>query len=95
MKLPDHDSIRPRGQRKPPRRAYPGMERRLTNGRRGVKESPRAVALQDDFDFSFGGRLYCFFRASFFFMRALISFLMSATGSFLFRGKRTVARAVS
>src|SRR3989344_3318949 len=37
MKLPDHDSIRPRGQRKTPRRAYPGMERRLTNGRGSVK----------------------------------------------------------
>ena len=36
-----------------------------------------------------------YFFASFFFTRALTSILMSEMGSFLFRGRRTVAWAVS
>jgi hypothetical protein len=38
---------------------------------------------------------YYFFFASFFFIRALTNFLMSATGSFLSRGKRIVAPEAS
>jgi len=42
-----------------------------------------------------GGKFYFRFAASFFFIRALTSLLMSARGSFLSRGRRTVALAVS
>jgi hypothetical protein len=43
----------------------------------------------------FCGKFYLPFFASFIFIRALTNFFMSTTGSFLFKGKRTVAVAVS
>jgi hypothetical protein len=64
----------------------------------GVEIEPtgdNAIARRTALKSIFGGNSYFFFFASFFFSRTLISFLMSTMGSFLSRGKRTVALLVS